>query len=350
MTRTQTGLLGAVEHELCGRPDCCDERFGEDDAVEDHVHVEDRSDVEAAHRVGVGDGSGGQQVGSHVVGDCQHHGVRFDAGVVGVDPPAIAGQLADGAHGRVHADVVLGEDSGRRIAVQAAERHARDADVARVGLTQQAVLKNHGTKGKRDLCRGSVEGRDGEHVEQPRDRGIGLTVRLKPVAEGLQVGRWGVSVDEVQSERRHNRAHALHRCEQPVGEQCTRKMEGSGQPVATQPCVFAGVGVDHGDVEAWLHHRQFFDIKPAKEFAIRGATPQEHMLAVVDEDVAAVECTRERMCRAAEPRPGLEECHRPAGVGGRYRRAQAGDSAADDDERRLASSHRRLFVMLRAAR
>ncbi len=60
----------------------------------------------------------------------------------------------------------------------------------------------------------------------------------------------------------------------------------------------------------------------------------------------------ERMRCATESGAGLEQRHCPTGIGGRYGRAQTGHAAADNDERGLSSRlrHRRLFVMLRAAR
>jgi hypothetical protein len=167
-----------------------------------------------------------------------------------------------------------------------------------------------------------------------------LTVREEPVAERVVVDGRIVGVDTAQRLHGQRERGTFSRAEERIAHQRAGQVERGREIGAAQPGALAA-GRQHGDREPGLQRDQIVAVDPTQQFPVGGAAAQEHVLAVVDHDPVA----GERVRRAAEAAPRLEQSDGGAGRGAVEGRGDPGQAPAHDDD----SLHVRTPARLRAA-
>ena len=210
-----------------------------------------------------------------------------------------------------------------RGAVQLAERRERDADVRGVLPAEQRGLHHGRGERQRRVVAVDVQGGDGEQVPQDAPGPLVLPVRRQPVTEPLGVQRGVGRVQHPHGEGGAGHPGPFGQGEQWVAGQCRAHVQRAGQRVAAE--LRRAAGCQHGDVEPVLKPDRPGHPQPRQQPAVRRAAAQEHVLAGVDDERAAVE----RGSGAAQPRPGLQQRDGGPGLGQRDRRGDPGEAAAD---------------------
>jgi hypothetical protein len=193
-------------------------------------------------------------------------------------------------------------------------------------VIEQPGAEDLGGQRQRGVVRVEVERGDRDDAPQRGDDRVVLAVPAQEVAERPRVERQVARVEPLERQSAADRPQPVGRAEQAVPDQGRgevtrgRDAAGAGQPRAPP------VGAQHRDVQAALQHDVLLRAEPAQQPPIGVAAAQEHVLAVVDRELAAPE--RER--RTAEARAPFEQHHRLPGIGQAQGRRDAGQPPADD--------------------
>ena len=226
-------------------------------------------------------------------------------------------------------------DARGRIADDLLQRRAVQPDVTGGGVAQQALLEDEGPQLERRLGRRQIQRGQRDQVPQRSDRARALAVFGQPRSERARVV-WG---DAAEGERRAPCRDPLPPRQVGVAQQRPRQVQRRARSAAAERH-HGATGGQHGDLEARLQLDERLAAERREQLAICRAAAQEHVLAVVDPQLAP----GDRIGGAAEPRADLDEGHRRAGRGAIERRDDSGDAAADDDD-----VHGRAPSRLRAA-
>ena len=197
--------------------------------------------------------------------------------------------------------------SAQRARGRLADRSPRaprvEADVARVGARQQAVLEHERAERQRGLAAGQVQGRQRDQVPQRGDRSRSLPVALRATR------RTCTSSSAFARRGRGARARARRAPRQALGE-ATDGGSGRARPRgAAAPAAIRGAapqgsapGLSTGISSRACTPTRSVAAEPLEQRAIGRAAAQEDVLAVVHPQAVALE----RVGRAAEPAPHLD--------------------------------------------
>jgi len=321
------GRGGAVEHPLHRGTHSGDERLGEHVAVKDDVHVDNRRAAELLRPAGRHRDAARRGQGFRDRCRCgQHHLVRQQGRPTGpADHPALALAVhVEHLGAGVHVHTGRAQAGQRRITVQPLQRYQRPADVTRGGVGEQSLLHHHGGERQGSIRGPGIEGGDADEVPQRRGDRCVLAVLAQPGAEALGVGGPVVGVDVAQGQRTPHCPEPVGRRQHRVAGQGTGEVQRCREAVAPQPRRGA-VGGTNRDVQAGLQHHLATHLQPVQKLQVGGATAKEHVLAVVDLQLAAGEGVGE----PAQPRASLEQRHPVAGVRAAQGGGDAGQATAD---------------------
>ena len=247
-------------------------------------------------------------------------------------------------HGRPEDDLHAGlrQRPRRLLAVQLAERDLRPADVAPIGRVQEAGAEHHGRQRKRRLVSRDVERRQRDEVPQRGDRVATLAVGHQPRTERDVVEGGVVEVEPPQRQRRPGQPGPVAEREVAVAGQRTEQLQ-RGRERRAADDRRDPTRREHRDLEAWLEVHHVGGSQPLEERPVRGAAPQEDVLAVVEPAAPAAERPRE----PAQLPPALEQGHSRAAVGGPERGRDPGQASAHHDD--IGPAHDDIPARARAA-